>query len=273
MFENLSPLDILYRGSLATVNNKFIVILIVLFGYIFLKREAFGRTFLIFAFAQLLNPFLKSLFQVPLPPASGLIGWAFPSGHMFVATIFWGWLCWECKNKYLCLWTALLLTCMGFALVHYNYHYPSDIVGALFFASLTLIAYFYLNKLSSVKSNPPMVGFILTLIGLILLIFTVNTTLDSSRCIAFIVLLGFSLGWLLNNKFYPQNNLVFQTKIVIFIFSILGLVILETVYHLTHTTIWPIKFVHYFIIALWLTLLAPTIVLSIFKPNRIQSGK
>lgn len=267
MLNNFSFLDFFLRGSLLTV-NKFVIIFIVLYGYIFLKKDIFGRTFLIFAFAMVLNPFLKSLFQIPLPPASGLVGWGFPSGHMFTATVFWGWLSWEYKNKYLFLWSALLLGSMSVALVHFNYHYPSDVAAAFLFSILTLFLYHLCLKISLFKSNPPLIGFLLTLLAIILISFTDNITKDSFNLVALITLFGFSLGWLINNKTSLNINLSLKTKLIIFMFSILGLLGLEGIYFFTHTTFWPIKLIHYFIITLWLTLLAQSIVISVFKQNQ-----
>lgn len=269
MLNQLSLLDLFLRGTLMTT-NKFVVIFIILLGYNFLKKDIFGRTFVIFAFAMILNAFLKSLFQIPLPP--GLTGWGFPSGHMFASSILWGWLCWEYKNKYLYIFSSILLICVGIALVHFGYHYPSDVIGALLFVIPTLFLYHLSFKFPALKKNPPLIGFALALLGLILIAFIPNVTRVSFVWIALMSLLGFSLGWFLNNKFFQEINFLnFKTKFIIFLFSIFGLSILESIYFLTRTTVWSITFIHYFIIALWLTLLAEAIIMYFLKKTNREN--
>jgi PAP2 superfamily protein len=263
MLSHSPYLDFFLRGVLTTT-KPITVIFVILFGYIFLKKEAFGRAFCIFAFAIILNPFLKSLFQVPLPPTLGSAGWAFPSGHMLTATIFWAWLAWEYKSKNLWIFVVLLLTGIGIGLVYFGYHYPSDIAGALFFALLTLYLYHLLLKLPIFRVSPPLIGFALALISLLLIcgIFSITQpkaiSIRNAIGLALGALLGFSVGWLIDTKFLSRDTLIpVKIKFCIFLLSIVGLVVIDSIFHFIPTKAGIIKtfhyFFHYFILALWLT--------------------
>lgn len=265
---NTHFLDLFFRTALMTT-NEFVVIFIILSGYIFLKRDAFGRAFLIFAFAIVLNPFLKSLFQIPLPPTAGVEGWAFPSGHMLTSSIFWLWLAWEYKNKSLYIFTAILLSSIGFGLVYCGYHYPVDIPGALFFAILTLYLYHLLLKLPILKNTPPSAGFILAIIAIILLFFIPNVTQRSYVWVGFGSLLGFSLGWLMSYKYSNRNpSFPLKIKLFIFILSFVGLFAIEGIFLLVDPKSYLTKTLHYFILALWLSAISQAITIKLFTHNR-----
>ena len=88
-------------------------------------------------FSTVLSRFLKAIYQIPLEPAYGKIGWAYPSGHTMVAYTMWFW----CILTYWSLlqphWRkCLLLVVAGiFSTVigmgHFHYHRPYQVLASL----------------------------------------------------------------------------------------------------------------------------------------------
>lgn len=268
MFSGLSFLDIFCRIAL-TSTNQFVIIFIILTGFIFLRRDAFGRTFFIFAFAMILNPFLKSLFQVPPAPAASPDGWAFPSGHMQICSTFWIWLAWEYKNKVLYAFTVLLLASVGFALVYCDYHYPADIVGALFFSLVTLILYNFAIKNQYIQTHPYMIGFALAILAIPFMTFTPKIMKLLFIWVAFGALIGFATGWLINQEFCQR---IWNIKINFFILilCILGLVGIELLFNLIQTKSFLTQTAQFFITALWLSSIPQCIACVLFKKNQLS---
>ena len=60
-------MDIFFRTLLFTTQEPFIVPLLVI-GYLVFRREVFARATLILLLSLSINPFLKSLFEVPPSP-------------------------------------------------------------------------------------------------------------------------------------------------------------------------------------------------------------
>lgn len=265
MLPHFPLLDLFFRTVLMAT-SQFVVIFIILTGYIFLKRNAFSRPFFIFAFAMILNPFLKSLFQIP-PSNPNLDGWSFPSGHMLTATIFWGWLAWEYKNSYFYIFTTLFLSCYGIALIYFGYHYPSDVIGAIFFALLTLFLYNLLLKLPILKNTPPLAGFLLAIPSILILFFIPENTAKSHIWVGLGSLLGFACGWLISNKFSALPHLSLKIKLFIFLVSILGLIILNSIFTKINSKLFLTIAIYYFIVALWLTAIAQIIILKFVNKN------
>lgn len=232
--------------------NQYVIMFVLITGFIFLRKASFGRAFYIMAFTIILNPFLKSLFQVPHANAEG---WAFPSGHMQTACALWMWLAWEYKHKTFNICAAALLCAIGFALVNLGYHTPADIAGAAAGAAATLALYnFCLNKFSWTKEHPPLLGLAMAVLSIPLIIATPNATQMLYIWLAFGALIGFSIGWFICNKEkYQLTEETFKSKLTLFSMAILGLVAFEYFFENFASETPLNQATHYLLIALWLT--------------------
>lgn len=85
----------------------------------------------IMAFGMILNVALKGTFQYPLPMAVDHEGYAFPSGHMQMATIFYGWIAMHTRSYFLRLSIAILLIGIGFGLIYCHYHDIYDVLAGV----------------------------------------------------------------------------------------------------------------------------------------------
>jgi undecaprenyl-diphosphatase len=158
---NNLDLDTVARFFLGFSHLEIILPMLVL-GFIFLNKPLFYHTCCLMFFSMLINVALKSTFQVPLHPSIHHAGFAFPSGHMQLATVVYGWLAWHYTNTYLRMCVAIILAGVGFGLVHFDYHTVTDVLGGAFFASL-LIAFYALLKNKYSSKLPWFLGVIATL--------------------------------------------------------------------------------------------------------------
>lgn len=132
-------------------SNFWLILPMLACGFAFLNKPLFYHAYYIMFFSIIMNVALKATFQVPLNPTIHHAGFAFPSGHMQLATIVYGWLAFNSTNKYLRACISIILVGVGFGLVHFNYHTITDVLGGVFFASLFITLYAWLkNKIPSI---------------------------------------------------------------------------------------------------------------------------
>jgi len=187
-------MDIFFRALLFTTQEPFIVPLLVI-GYLAFRREVFARATLILLLSLSINPFLKSLFEVPLPESLGKEGWALPSGHMQSAVVLWGWFALEAKNRYFFAILPLLWIGIGGGLIYFDYHSLADVTAAVLSGSTLLAVFYYLNKYAPLSRSK--LGFICTAISLLFYYITPNHQELAYLLVAPSALFGFSLGWLI----------------------------------------------------------------------------
>ncbi len=198
------------------------VIALLCIGFLGYDKKKVSKTLFLLLFSMILNAFLKSIWQIPLSPKIGT-GFAFPSGHMQNSAVLWGWLSLEVNQKPFFAFSIFLLSGVAFGLLHFGYHTPVDILGALFFAIILLIAYPYLLKKSLIKKQLALAGFTLSLLALPMIYFISNR--PSSIFIAESALVGFSLGILHKNALLPINTLALKVKSIIL--AIFGIIIIQ----------------------------------------------
>ncbi len=114
---------------------------IIIIGYIWVDRKIFFHAICILLSSMLFNSSLKNTFKIPLSPALGKQGFAFPSGHMQTAFVFYGWLFRSIKVFSISIIIIILLFGVCFGLMHFGYHNFIDILGSLFFGSFLMIVY------------------------------------------------------------------------------------------------------------------------------------
>ena len=173
--------------------NPFVILGLILIGFLSGREKIFVHALFLVLFTVTYNLYLKTIFKVPLPPP--LEGFAFPSGHMHSAVIFWGWL----ALKYPATWArggiVLMLTFAGYGLVYEGYHYPIDILGSLAFGSLTLIIYKRLTQIQRFQIQPYLLGVILCLINMGLIFMLPIALRKPPIWVACGGLIGLTSGW------------------------------------------------------------------------------
>lgn len=219
-------LDTLARSFLL-VTNEYIIVGILALGYMAGGRGLFGRTLLLLLFTMQLNPFLKAIFEVPLHPSLNKEGFGFPSGHFQSAAVLWLWLAWECRRRVVWLLASVFLLGCGWALVHFDYHYPVDVWAALGFAILTCVIFEWVLRLwVRQRGRLLLLGIIMWFITIPMFVWTYSALPHPTYLwLSQGALCGFVLGWWVSSGRYGrQEHLPF--RLMRLVLGVLGIVLL-----------------------------------------------
>ncbi len=127
-------------------NVWFLLVLIAMVSY---RRLILAKHLItLLLLAGCLAPLLKSIWQVPLAPGLGDHSWAFPSGHMMTATMFWLYFCRELIGdnirSYVCL--LCMLGWDSWAMYEHGYHHWDDLLAGFVFGGLAVFIYGYVSR-------------------------------------------------------------------------------------------------------------------------------
>lgn len=187
-------MDLFWEGLLLFTNWPLIVVL-ALIGLLTPARSLFGVAFLLYMFTTIYNPYLKSIWMLPLPPTPGISGFGFPSGHLHTAFVFWGWLFIHVPKLLGKLLLASFVLLGAISTVHHGYHYPSDIFGAIAFGSLTLSLCYWLSHYPIFAKQPARLGWVLLSIVPWIIFHTETIFENQVWWLVIGGLLGFTVGW------------------------------------------------------------------------------
>lgn len=110
-----------------------------LLGLLFFKKKRLAMTTLVVvSTGMLVNAGLKLFFKVPLMPHLGT-GYAFPSGHTQMTTIFFGWL--AINKLYPKKYFVIIVALVGYSIYAQRYHQPNEIVAGFITGLLVLIVF------------------------------------------------------------------------------------------------------------------------------------
>ena len=108
------------------------------------RRDTYAKALCLLAWVMIFNTLLKQLFKVPLMPHLGT-GYAFPSGHMHAAAVFYGYMLFRSRSKMAKSLLALILVSLGWSLIYCHFHDILDVLGAVAFAAVEISAYHFLE--------------------------------------------------------------------------------------------------------------------------------
>lgn len=128
------------------------LILFLCFGYFAFGARRFFHTAMLLMAAGLLNSWLKDFGQDMRPAAvyalDGRVGdsYGWPSGHMQIAVVLWGYLAYTMQQKW-AYWAAGIYICLqGFSRMYLGVHDPGDVAGGFVFGALCLAAYIAVER-------------------------------------------------------------------------------------------------------------------------------
>ncbi|MDP3559817.1 MAG: phosphatase PAP2 family protein [Legionellaceae bacterium] len=132
----MSVLD--YLSSLFLVFGSvqmYVLLFIIAYGWF--RSPLVYKAMEISLYSMLVNVVLKVTFQVPMLSNPSAHWFVFPSGHMQLATVFYGTLCLGGAVHYvLRVVILLIMTGIAWALVYWGYHTCWDVAGGVFFGIL-----------------------------------------------------------------------------------------------------------------------------------------
>lgn len=126
-------------------SNRPIVLLLLIFMGVLLQKELAYQALCLITITIILNVALKGIFQVPLPRTlDSATGYAFPSGHMMVSTVFYIWLALYTPYWSLRILMGIILIGIGASLIYFNFHTIIDVLGGVSFGLLVIVIFIYI---------------------------------------------------------------------------------------------------------------------------------
>ena len=104
--------------------------------YLILKNKDLKFLIALFVFSRLFSIVIKNSIAMPLP-SELLRGYAFPSGHIHICSMFYVWLLLRYKNIYFRSFVVFLMYSGAYCEVSEGYHYPIDVIAAPLFSLAT----------------------------------------------------------------------------------------------------------------------------------------
>ena len=121
------------------------VLPVALIGMTFPKRDIYMKASCLLFWVMIFNTLLKLLFKVPLFPHLGN-GYAFPSGHMHAASVFYGYIFYAINDKKIRAFLLSVIFGLGFSLIYCHFHNLSDVLGAVAFTVAEIFLYHYVSS-------------------------------------------------------------------------------------------------------------------------------
>ena len=210
-------LDNIANGFLFLTRDYFIIFLIIL-GYLWIDRDKFFHATCLILMSMIFNIALKVTFQIPLSPLLAKDGFAFPSGHMQSATIFFGSL--ACRStQFVRISIIVILVGIGISLVHFKYHNYYDVLAAVFFALLLMFTYNHINKAHLTKRISSWIVIFISTI-LVGYIWFKTQKIESNIWMNYYALIGFIIAERLFNRVKVSSSWVQKTASTIICFCI-----------------------------------------------------
>ncbi|MDR3187394.1 MAG: hypothetical protein LBT63_03145 [Holosporaceae bacterium] len=170
------------------------IIPLVMVGMIFHRRDLYAKAICFVFVVMIFNALLKQWFKVPLFPHLGP-GYAFPSGHMHAAAVFYGYIIYKVDNRALRVTLLFLLCCFGLSLIQCRFHDLFDVTGAAVFAFAEIL----LCRFISLKFGEKALAAVAMAVSL------------SSMVILFII---YQLQWHVWLAFYALTGTIFSLNFI-----------------------------------------------------------
>lgn len=259
-------------SSFLIFNREFIIMPLIGLGYWAYKRDLFCHVFFLVLLSMIINTSLKCFFQVPLKPHLNQHGWyAFPSGHMQLATVLYGRLWWEFRKTQWAQVLWILLIGMGWGMIQKNYHDLADVAAGAVTGVGLLLSYAFFIKLPFVRRHPEKIGFFLFPVTS-LLIFLMPSSIPQHLSHVWNAqggLLGFSLGMMLAKRysFSPREDLSLKKRALQSFVGIAGFIAFSVFAKAIFSSLpypWP-HFLIFFMGGIWMGVMPGILVTSFEK--------
>ncbi|MBA2709171.1 MAG: hypothetical protein H0U57_01060 [Tatlockia sp.] len=218
-------IDYFAQGFIFFDNALFLFPLLTM-GFIWFERRTFYHAICLVLLTILVNTALKITFKVPLSPSIHHVGFAFPSGHMQLATTLYLWFAMRVHNIWFSALIFLLLCGIAWGTIHFGYHNFFEISGGVFFALVTLFFYYFVE----IKAPKILAAIVITLATLLLIYIQFYLPMPNAWK-GFYGLWGFIIAEkIVKPKSFLTNK---RVKLLATIFFLLGAIVLNAAFSWT----------------------------------------
>lgn len=147
-----TPFFNVFFETITLMGYPLFLIMFLCFGYFALGSKRFFHTTMLLIFAGLVNSWLKDIGQDPRPDAAFALdartgtsyGW--PSGHMQIAVVLWGYLAYTMRQKW-AYWAAGIFICLqGFSRLYLGVHDLGDVTAGFIIGAALLYGFIALEN-------------------------------------------------------------------------------------------------------------------------------
>jgi membrane-associated phospholipid phosphatase len=266
------------------------ILLIGIFYIVYDKRFAKNLALNLMV-STYVNSFLKDIFRDLRPPqAEGKTSYGFPSGHNQTAVSAWGYIGYHFRDKILVvIIMAVIIFLVGISRLIIGVHDVQDVFGGILIGLALLMSFILIEPLASKKFNKLDIGIQMFLVVYIsVVLFVIGTLLFPTTELGLTpnppsysdagnyalvggVLLGFGIGYLLENKYvgYDPKILNNQQRIINLVVGIvIAFVIflgLESIRDIFDSVIF--RYFRYALVSFILAFLVPIVLIKIGNAN------
>ena len=135
------------------------LILFLCFGYFAFGSKRFFHTAMLLMATGLMNSWLKDLGQDPRPDVvyslDGRVGdsYGWPSGHMMVAVVLWGYLAYTLRRNWAYVAAVVFIGLQGFSRLYLGVHDLGDVASGFVFGVICLAAYIGAERHAAVNAR------------------------------------------------------------------------------------------------------------------------
>lgn len=209
----------LARLILLSTHQNVITFLVVI-GFVWINRRLFYSAICLIFLSMITNIALKVTFQIPLNPLLGKDEFAFPSGHMQCATVFYTWIAYKTQNMTFKCFLPLLLISIMMSLVYCGYHTYYDTIAGIFFGLFLLALY---TRISSKEKTASWILFTAT--TLLIIYTSMRWKAPTHVWMAYYGLLGFMISEIKFHK--PHISKALSNKIIESVFTLGSIAFLQ----------------------------------------------
>ena len=226
-----------------------------------------------------INNMLKELFHTQRPIYSEGInavykksapGYSFPSGHTQTIATFWIYLMKKIKNNRLYKIGWSIVTLVAFSRLYLRVHWPIDVIGGIFIAGgIVILLDYIIEKMVKYELTYNMKIIMCVFISSILLLLNFNETAVKMIGLTIAAL----IGYFIENKyihFYEKSS--FKYQIVKCVIGVFIFVALQIITKRAFPSGIIFNYIRYFILGLWVTLIAPVLFKKFIPAFEISSS-